>query len=272
MTVAGFRWIWLLLVVPALASAQSLPANGKRVTIYNRNIYYEEYGKGHTLLLLHGGAGSHDDFKSVIPELAKHYHVIAPDSPGHGRSEQADSLSYPLLAGYFSAFIDKLKLNDVYVIGFSDGGNAALLLAANRPDKVTRVMVSGANATTGGLGHESNSSSAGFTPENVEQHSADWLKWYKSLSPQPDQWKKFVDDSRKMWLRSLAIPEASLKKIKCPVLLVKGEKDIITPEHGAYLNRMVKSSRLEVIPGSSHYTFAQKPERMIALAKDFFPE
>jgi pimeloyl-ACP methyl ester carboxylesterase len=260
-----------LLLTASLAFGQPT-ATGKRVTIFNRNIYYQEYGKGHTLLLLHGGAGSHDDFKAVIPELAKHYHVIAPDSPGHGRSEQADSLSYPLLAAYFSAFIDKLQLKDVYVIGFSDGGNAALLLAANRADKISRVMVSGANATTAGLGNESNSSSATFTPDNVEKGSADWLKWYKSLSPQPDQWKKFVDDSRKMWMRPLAIPETSLKKIKCPVLLIKGENDIITPEHGAYLNRMVQGSRLVVIPGSSHYTFGQNPERMIELAVGFFPK
>ncbi len=260
-----------LLFAAGLSFGQPVPT-GKHVTVFKSSLYYEEYGKGHTLLLLHGGAGSHDDFKAVIPELAKHYHVIAPDSPGHGRSEQADSLSYTLLAAYFSSFIDKLQLRDVYVIGFSDGGNAALLLAANRPDRITRVMVSGANATTAGLGNESNSSSAKFTPENVEKGSADWLKWYKSLSPQPDQWKKFVDDSRNMWLRPLAIPEASLKKIKCPVLLVKGEKDIITSEHGAYLNRMVKGSRLEVIPGSSHYTFAQKPERMVELAVGFFPK
>jgi len=224
------------------------------------------------MLLLHGGAGSHDDFKAVIPELSKHYHIIAPDSPGHGRSEQADSLSYELLAAFFGSFIDKLNLRDVYVMGFSDGGNTALLLAANRPDRISRVLVSGANATTAGLSNESNSSSAAFTPENVEKNSSEWLKWYRSLSPQPEQWKKFVDDSRKMWLHPIAVHEGSLKKIKRPVLLVRGERDIITPAHGEYLHQTIKGSKLEVISGSSHYTFAQKPERMIALAREFFPE
>ncbi len=264
---------FLIFISILVANGQKVPPygsnSGKYITIYKSRIYYEEYGKGIPLLMLHGGAGSIQDFQKVLPELSKHYHIIAPDSPGHGRSEQADSLGYQLMANYFSKFIDALKLDSVYIIGWSDGGNTALILAADRPDKVKRVLVSGANATTAGL-RDNSLSSAGFTPEYVEKNSGEWLAWYQNLSPQKNQWKKFVDDSRKMWTNPIAIPEKKLKSIKCPTLIVMGDQDIITQEHGKYLHDMVRGSKLLVIPGTGHNTFSLKPDLMIRESLDFF--
>ncbi len=90
--------------------------HGKYVTIKNAKVYYEEYGQGTPLLLLHGGFGSISNFKHVIGPLSKKYRVIAMDSPGQGRSEQIDSISYQIYADYYSSFIDKLKLDSVYVM------------------------------------------------------------------------------------------------------------------------------------------------------------
>src|SRR4051812_16681594 len=95
--------------------------NGKYLTILDTEIYYEEYGEGVPLILLQGGMGSIHDFAKCIPELSKHYRVIAPDSPGQGRSELADSMSYELMADYISKMIDVLKLDSAYVMGWSDG-------------------------------------------------------------------------------------------------------------------------------------------------------
>ena len=265
-----FLLFWLGCLTTLAQTSQPYGSNhGKYITIFHTKIYYEEYGKGPPLLMLHGGAGSIQDFQKVLPELSKHYHIIAPDSPGHGRSEQADSLGYQLMANYFSKFIDDLKLDNVYIIGWSDGGNTALILAADRPNKIKRIMVSGANATTEGLRDKGNGSS-GFTPEYVEKESKEWLAWYQKLSPQKDQWKKFVNDSRKMWLTPIAVPETKLKMIKCPTLVVMGDKDIITLEHGQYIHNTLRGSELFVVTGSGHNTFNLKPELMTKLALDFF--
>jgi pimeloyl-ACP methyl ester carboxylesterase len=69
--------------------------NGKQITIFNTKIYYEEYGQGMPLILLSGGGmdRSIKDYEKCIPKLAKHYRVIAPDTPGQGRSELPDSLT-----------------------------------------------------------------------------------------------------------------------------------------------------------------------------------
>src|SRR5215212_8452224 len=73
--------------------------NGKQLSIFNKKIYYEEYGQGTPLILLSGGGlnRSIKDFANCIPGLAGHYRVIAPDTPGQGRSEQADTLTYGVL-------------------------------------------------------------------------------------------------------------------------------------------------------------------------------
>src|SRR6185503_20224332 len=99
-----------------------------------------EYGKGTPLLLLQGGMGGIEDFARCIPDLSQHFHVIAPDTPGQGRSEMADSLSYQMIAEYISRLIDVLRLDSAYVMGWSDGGNTALILANRRPDKIKKVL------------------------------------------------------------------------------------------------------------------------------------
>jgi pimeloyl-ACP methyl ester carboxylesterase len=121
--------------------------NGKVIRILNTNIYYEEYGKGMPLLLLSGGGinRSIKDYEKCIPELTKHYRIIAPDTPGQGRSELPDSLTYGVITEFMSQFIDSLKLDSVYVMGFSDGGIVGILLAEKRSDKVKKVIASGPN-------------------------------------------------------------------------------------------------------------------------------
>ena len=100
---------------------------GKFITINETKTYYEEYGKGIPLLMLHGGLGDISDFEKVIPNLSKKFRVIIPDAPGLGRSEYADSLlSYQLLADYNSKLIDQLKLDSIYVIGWSDEANTLI--------------------------------------------------------------------------------------------------------------------------------------------------
>ena len=95
---------------------------GKQVTIFNKKIYYEEYGSGTPLILLSGGGidRSIKDFENCIPGLAKYYRVIAPDTPGQGRSEQADTLTYSVLLEFTSRLIDSLKLDRLLRPAFND--------------------------------------------------------------------------------------------------------------------------------------------------------
>jgi pimeloyl-ACP methyl ester carboxylesterase len=243
--------------------------NGKYVMAGKTRIYYEEYGKGAPLLLLHGGFGSIHDFQKVIPELAKNFRIIAVDSPGHGKSQQADSLSYQLMASLFSKVIDELKLDSAYVLGWSDGGNSGLILAADRPDKIKRLAVSGANATTDGIAPAVLTQAKTLTPEYVSSNMKEWLENYKTLSPGRDDWPKFVNDSRKMWLTRIAVPDVKLRQIRAKTLIIIGDRDIVKPEHAIEMRNAIKGSQLAILPGTSHSTFSAKPDLINKIVIEF---
>src|SRR4030095_2825555 len=170
--------------------------NGKYVSIFNKKIYYEEYGRGTPLILLEGGMKSIKAFSLCSPELMKHFRVIATDDPGQGRSEMLDTMTYDLLAEYVSKLIDILKLDSAYIIGWSDGGIAALILSVKRPDKIKKVLVSGANyAKNGYVWRESKKKDTlpllapdyKFSPEDQK-----WADEY--FIANKNNWKKIVND------------------------------------------------------------------------------
>ena len=246
--------------------------NGKYISVFNTKIYYEEYGKGIPLILLEGGFGSIADFSLCIPELSKRFHVIAPDMPGQGRSQMADSMSYQLLADYISKMIDLLKLDSAYVIGWSDGGNTGLILANNRPDKIKKVLTSGANYKLSGIPSMLNDT-ADFekiinSPE-FEEKDKEEIQHYLSLGPGRD-WRKFFIDINKMWSQKIYFPASVLEGIKVPVMIVLGDREIITIEHGLEMHNLIKSSQFCILPNTTHRVFHERPKLITEIAIDFF--
>lgn len=246
--------------------------NGKYVSVFNTKIYFEEYGKGIPLILLEGGMGSIADFSLCIPEFSKNFHVIAPDMPGQGRSQLADSMSYTLLADYISQFIDLLKLDSAYVVGWSDGGNAALILANKRPDKIKKVLVAGSNYKRSGFPSIENDTTDFVklinSPE-FEIMAKEELDTYRSLYPGRD-WKKFFIDINIMWSQKIYFPASVLEGIKVPVMIVLGDKDAVTLEHGIEMHNLIKGSQFCVLPNTTHRVFHEKPELINKIAIDFF--
>src|SRR5471030_2416616 len=121
-------------------------AVGKYADIRGFKMYYEQYGNGEPLLIIHGNGGSINNFLYQIPYFAKNYHVILSDSRAQGKSvDPTDSLSYEMMTDDLNALLDKLNLKSCYVIGWSDGGINGLLLAIRHPDKVKKLAVTGAN-------------------------------------------------------------------------------------------------------------------------------
>ena len=243
---------------------------GKYIKLSNTNIYYEEYGSGVPLLLLHGGFGSIHDFQYVIPKFAKHFKVIAVDSPGHGRSEQSDSLSFELMTDYYSKMIDKLKLDSVYVLGYSDGGITGLLLAEKHPDKVKKVIVSGANTKMDGIKPEVLDYLKLVNPTFIETYQKEWLEDYKSKSPNMDKWDKFITDMTKMYSNETLITDSILSNIKAKVLLVFGDRDVVKLEHGIEMYQKISGSQLCILPNTPHEVFNANPDLISNIGIEFF--
>ncbi len=248
--------------------------DGRYVTINNRKIYFEEYGQGTPLLLLSGG-GLHrsiKDFEKCIPDLSKRYRVIAPDTPGQGRSEQADSLSYDLLTDFMSKFIDSLRVDSIYVMGLSDGGIVSMLLADRRSDKVKKAIAVGANNGTRGF-----TLPAGFSLDSVVMPSVDnWAKfhkedieWYNALSPKKD-WRKAAGNLNSMWYGKEYFSNRVYENISIPVMIVLGDRDDISLEHGLEMHRLIKNSQYCVLPNTTHEVFAERPDLITRIATEFF--
>lgn len=126
----------------------SNPLAGKYVDVNDIKVYYEIYGEGEPLLLLHGNSGSIKAGESQIPELSKHFKVIAVDSRAQGKSTDSDKeITYALMASDMNELINKLKLGSVYIVGWSDGGNIGLELSFAHPEKVKKLVTFGANYT-----------------------------------------------------------------------------------------------------------------------------
>lgn len=245
--------------------------NGKYALIHNKKIYYEEYGQGIPLLLLHQGLGSIENLAGIIPELSKHYRVIAPDAPGHGRSEHADSLSGELLAEYCSQLIDQLKLDSAYVMGWSTGGNTSLLLAANRPDKIKKVVSGASNSKSSGLTDDARSLLKEYTVEAVKEDK-DWLEHYQQINPEPEKWIEFWEENQEMWEREIKIPDNKLAVIDVPVLLIRGDRDMIKLDHTISMFEALRHGQLCIYPNVGHEMPDEKGEMLCRIAINFLNE
>ena len=125
---------------------------GQYLNINNYRIYFETYGHGSPVLVLHGGLGIIEDMQQQIRALARERFVVAVDSRGHGRSTDFDApLSYTAMADDMLKLLDELKIDRVDVVGWSDGGIIALDLAMHHPDRVRRIVAIGAKYDVDGL-------------------------------------------------------------------------------------------------------------------------
>jgi pimeloyl-ACP methyl ester carboxylesterase len=269
----GIILSYLLLASCATKSDHSIN-KGRTLTINDRKLYFEEYGQGAPLIVLSGG-GLHrsiKDFEKCIPSLSQHYRVILPDTPGQGRSEQTDSLSYNILTDVMSQLIDSLNLDSTYVMGLSDGGIVSLLLAEGRPDKVRKAIAVGANNGTRGFVLPD-----GFDLDSVKMPSVDqWavyhkedIESYNALQPKKD-WRKMAANLNLMWYAKEYFPSSVYDRINIPVMIVLGDRDDISIDHGQEMYRLIKGSQLCILPNTSHEVFAERPEIIATIATEFF--
>jgi pimeloyl-ACP methyl ester carboxylesterase len=237
---------------------------GKYADLNGLKLYYEEYGNGEPLLLIHGGLGSINDFENNINELSKHFHLIAVDSRGYGRSNNPlDSLSYDLLTDDMIGLLNHLKIDSTNILGFSDGGIIGLNMASKYPDRVIRVVASGANYLLEGIDIVDFANNL-MTPDNVKTNNF-WIPFrekYNQLNPNPEKFDFHIQHAKKMWLTEIYIPEDRFKKIKQPVLLIFGDHDTVKLEHGLQMFRLLpeKTAQLCILPGGGHLVFLEEYE------------
>jgi pimeloyl-ACP methyl ester carboxylesterase len=222
--------------------------------VNGHKMYYEVHGNGPTLLLLHGGGSSGGEtFERQLNSFARHHQIILPDQVGQGRTPDIpEALSYTAMMRDTVALLKSLKLSKTNVVGFSDGGILALMLAVNHPEMVRRLVVSGVN----------------IAPEGLTQDALDDLR----ADPLTDEPLTFDEKLRQLWLNAPTEKELNLEllaNIKHPVLLISGDRDAITLEHTLKIYRAIPNAELCILPGTDHGTFTARPNWVNPIALNF---
>jgi pimeloyl-ACP methyl ester carboxylesterase len=244
----------------------SNPLVGKYIDVNDIKVYYEIYGTGEPLLLLHGNGGSMESFEFQIPELSKHFQVIAVDSRGQGRTTDSDKeITYALMASDMNELIDKLKLGSVYVLGWSDGGNIGLELAFAHPEKVKKLITFGANFSHENFLAPFDSTIVMDKNDPLVVGTTDWLQKRTARasarpSPMPEispvTQKKLADLMEKY--PNFTVDQ--LKQINVPVLVAAGDHDLIALDQTVELFKNLPHAQLMVIPGATHIVLIEQPD------------
>lgn len=249
--------------LPVAAGNNAVYGNNSKAGAYLSNrgfkMYYEIYGAGKPLLIIHGNGGSIKDFNKQIPYFSKKYKVILADSRAQGKSTDAgDSLTYEMMADDLAALLDKLRLDSCYVIGWSDGGINGLLLAMRHPEKVAKLAVTGANLWP---------DSTAVEPSLYRWLAAavDSLSKVKQTPEVKNQYKLMA-----MMTKEPNMTLEQLGAVKCPTLVIGGDHDALLPKHTLLIAEAIPKSYLWILPASGHSTPLNYSRQFNETVDDFF--
>ncbi len=228
-------------------------AVGKYVKSGDARIYYETYGSGAPIFIFHGGGvGSPYELGRIIDELRKNRQVVVISSRGHGHSEIGNSpVSLDQKADDMLMVMREITDKPATILGFSDGAYTAFKLAEKHPEVVKKLVAIGAGTLK-----------PGFFPASIpitelEKADSAYVTQMRSLMPEPDRLQEFLNDYMAFWNKA-EIGAGLLAKIKCPVLLIGGDRDSHAPlKTLVEANRLIPDSRLCIVPEAGHAAFLE---------------
>jgi pimeloyl-ACP methyl ester carboxylesterase len=249
---------------------------GQYAEINGLHLYFETYGSGRPLILLHGGLGSGEMFGPVLPALSEHHQVIAPDLQGHGRTADIDRpLDIRLMADDVAALINHLGLDKPDVVGYSLGGGVALLTAIRHPEVVRRLVAASAHIRRDALYPEMLGQQA-----QVGAAAAEFMKdtpmyeLYQRVAPRPEDFPRLLDKIGAAMAVDFDFTE-EVRGLQMPTLIVAADADMAPPSHYAEVFNLLDGGlrdggwmgdgrpkgghALAILPGLTHYNIFASP-------------
>lgn len=211
-------------------------------------MYYEIYGQGKPLVLIHGGGSTiQTTFEKIIPLLAKNRKVIAVELQAHGRTNDRNTdLTFEQDADDVALLLKNLHIDKADFFGFSNGGTTTLQIAIRHPEIVHKMILGSALAKRNGVPEWF----WGFMKQAKLENMPEQLKvGYKKVATDKNGLQIMHDRDAKRMVNFKDIPDEQIKAIKVPTLIINGDKDVITPEHAIELHRQIANSELAIIPG-----------------------
>jgi pimeloyl-ACP methyl ester carboxylesterase len=237
-------------------------AAGHFAVVNGIRLYYETYGSGPPLLLIHGNGGSIWGMRCQIAHFSRSYRVIAADSRAHGKSEDGSGpLTYEQIASDLAALLTEVNVSSTAVLGQSDGAIVALLLGIRFPSKVNKIVANSPN-----LWPDETAMAAWVFPLMKQD-----LERAEAMIAKGDHSKNWARIKRwnELMLHEPHIQLSELRRIQAPVLISGADEDVIKTEHLLDIYHNLQHAQLSILPGTTHFLIQGQYERFNAMAERF---
>jgi pimeloyl-ACP methyl ester carboxylesterase len=257
------------------------PAQTGYAPVNGLNMYYEIYGTGQPLVLLHGAFSAiGTSFEGLIPGLAAGRQVVGFELQAHGRTADIDRpLSIEQMADDAAEAIRHLRIGPADVLGYSMGAAVALHLAIRHPDVVRKLVLASVAYTLSGIHPGLMDGLGEMSPEMM--HGSPWHDEYMRIAPNPENFAELFAKKTAMDRGIKDLPAEAIQAIKAPTLLIIGDSDLVRPEHAVEMFRLLgggvfgdtpaglPKSQLAVLPGTSHVTVVYRTDLLLAIIPPF---
>lgn len=271
----------LLCLITVPSSGQvAKPSQSGYAAVNGLKMYYEIYGDGKPLILLHGAFMTiNSNFGELIPELSKKRKVIAVELQGHGRTADIERpFSFENMADDVAELLKYLKIETADIFGYSLGGMVAWQLAIRHPESVNKLIITSATYKYEGWTPETRSILPKLTPQ---MFAGTPLKTqYDSLAPDPKHWPEFINRMKQLVTSHYDFGAEKIKAIKSPSLIITGDGDGVLPEHAVEQFRLrngkymvdfgpAPETQLAIFPGTSHISVMMQTAWLVSVITPF---
>ncbi|NLZ18794.1 MAG: alpha/beta fold hydrolase [Bacteroidales bacterium] len=210
-------------------------------------LHYTEQGTGFPLILLHGNGEDGSYFVHQTGPFAQHFRVIAVDTRGHGRSPRGDApFTIRQFADDLLAFMDRHGIGKAHLLGFSDGGNIAMVFALAHPERVGKLILNGANLDASGVKRSVQ------VPIGIGYRIA---RLFAGKSPKARKNAEMLG----LMVHDPDVKAGELSRIQNPTLVIAGEKDMIKAGHTRLIAESIPGAELSILPGD-HFIASKNPQ------------
>lgn len=270
----------LLFTVFQVNGQKTKPTESGYAPVNGIKVYYEVYGQGMPIVLLHGSFYTIDlNWSQLIPELSKHRKVIAIEMQGHGHSPYSDrELSITTLASDIEKVMDYLKIDSADVAGYSMGGSVAYQFAIQYPKRLRKLVIISSTYKTDGWLPIVNTAFEDFKPEFFDNTPLKTA--YDAVAPDTSKWTKFLKQMFDFAKVPFNCGDSNIAKITSPVLIISGDNDgldkvelmktyqLLGGGVSADLKPMPKS-HLAIVPSQGHVSLMMQTETILSYLKEF---
>jgi pimeloyl-ACP methyl ester carboxylesterase len=267
-------------VSSALNAQQIKPLSSGYAPVNGIKVYYEVYGEGDPVVLIHGAFYTIDmNWGQLIPELSKTRKVIAIEMQGHGHTPFSErKLSFTALASDVEKVMDYLKIDSADMVGYSMGGSVAYQFAVQNPARLRRLVIISSTYKSSGWLPEVNSAFENFKPEFFDNTPIKTA--YDAVAPDKTKWRKFLEQMFAFAKTSFNVGDSNIAKISAPVLIISGDNDgldkielmktykLLGGGVAAGLQPMPKS-QLAIVPSQDHVSLMMQTQTILGYLTNF---